>query len=221
MLTSEPGHDEPTVGAVALGVWMVEQALPRTVRDPEFLAMCHDLRQFVIAGRLLTDIPDGTELPHDVLERMTLLRDNFEHAGALLDSVLDGRAEQERVELTSLVAEQVGLVRPRHPVSSKSDGAPVWALCSPVLVRRALSNLLDNAIRAAGEDGTVLVRLGSARGAPYVEVRDDGPGFGQLTPAAGMGLTVVSWAARQCGARLTIDSGPKPGTTVRLTLRAG
>lgn len=195
--------------------------LPNAVRDSDFVAMCHDLRQFVLAGRLLTDLPDDSGVREDIRERMTLLRDNFDHAAALLDSVLSGRAEQGLVEISSLVTDLVRLARARHPVLWEWDGQPVWALCSPVLMRRALGNLLDNAIRAAGDRGTVTVRLGGGQAGPFVEVRDDGPGFGNVTRAEGLGLMVVSSAARACGARLTIESGPEPGTTVRLTLRAG
>ena len=47
----------------------------------------------------------------------------------------------------------------------------------PLLVREALSNLIDNAIRYAGRGAEVTVRCGRDRGAAWAEVVDNGPGI--------------------------------------------
>ncbi len=58
-------------------------------------------------------------------------------------------------------------------------------MASPALLWRVLTNVVDNAARAAGPSGRVGVTVGSGRAAPRaaIEVIDDGPGFGQGRPA--------------------------------------
>ncbi len=199
----------------------MEQLLGSERRSAEFVALCHDLRQFVIAGHLLADIPEQVALTDDIRERFTLLKSNFDHAATLLDSVINQQVDQRRVDLAMLATDVAALYSVHHTISVEWDGKPVWATCSVVHVRRAIGNLVDNAIRAVNGEGAVVLRLGHQDGDPYVEVQDDGPGFGRIPPADGWGLQVVSSAAGRCDARVTVDSEPERGTTVRLTLPPG
>jgi signal transduction histidine kinase len=88
------------------------------------------------------------------------------------------------------------------------------------LLRRAISNILDNASRAAGTAGRVRVCVGVDGADAYVEISDDGAGFGGITHGTGHGLQLVAAAVRASRGRLEISSGPGPGTTVRLLLPA-
>ena len=70
------------------------------------------------------------------------------------------------------------------------DGQAVLRV-SGTLMWRVLANLVDNAVRAAGPDGTVEIRISQERDT-VIEVVDDGPGFGGGPPGtAGLGLSVV------------------------------
>jgi signal transduction histidine kinase len=108
-------------------------------------------------------------------------------------------------------------------------------------VRRALTSLLDNAVRHASSSVTVTVR----RQGPdaVIEVTDDGPGIGpaflphlfeRFASGAddgrhppldqrrryGIGLSLVSEIATRHGGRVSAADRPNGGATLRLTLPA-
>jgi two-component system osmolarity sensor histidine kinase EnvZ len=103
-------------------------------------------------------------------------------------------------------------------------------------LRRAITNLVDNALRYAGEPVEIEARMDSGR--VVVEVLDRGPGipeaeaerlkqpFTRLDPArsgrggAGLGLAIVERVARAHGGRLELVPRPGGGLTARLSLGA-
>ena len=94
------------------------------------------------------------------------------------------------------------------------------------LLTQALSNLIDNALRHAGEGGAVTLRLVLGEGEARFQVEDRGPGiaeadraqalrrFGRLDsarslPGAGLGMALVEAVARLHGGRLELsDNAP-------------
>ncbi len=99
--------------------------------------------------------------------------------------------------------------RSAHPGISctfeKSEMPPVWF--DPFQIRRALTNLLDNAAAVLGGEGTVAVRVDHEpeREVVRLSVRDDGPGippadrdrlfepyFSRKEGGTGLGLAIVS-----------------------------
>jgi two-component system osmolarity sensor histidine kinase EnvZ len=103
-------------------------------------------------------------------------------------------------------------------------------------VRRAVANLIDNALRYAGEP--VEIELTDKNGKAVIEVRDRGPGipeaeaerlkrpFTRLDDArsgpagSGLGLAIVERVARAHGGRLELLPRPGGGLLARLTLDA-
>jgi two-component system osmolarity sensor histidine kinase EnvZ len=101
-------------------------------------------------------------------------------------------------------------------------------------VRRALGNLIDNALRYAGEP--VEVELKNSPGEVVIEVRDRGPGipsgeaerlkrpFTRLDaarggpPGSGLGLAIVERVARAHGGRLQLAPRDGGGLVARLRL---
>jgi len=62
-----------------------------------------------------------------------------------------------------------------------------------------------------------VIRVGTAGDEAWIQVTDDGPGFGRIEHGTGQGLAVITSAVRACHGRLEITSGPGPGTAVRVT----
>ncbi|QID16418.1 CHASE2 domain-containing protein [Nitrogeniibacter mangrovi] len=107
------------------------------------------------------------------------------------------------------------------------------------LVRRALANLLGNAIKYGPDGGEVEVALTRAGDTWRVSVHDQGEGigpdqlpqlfrrFGRLKTAAsrresgvGLGLMIVKTVAERHGGRVTVDTSPGGGATFSLILPA-
>ncbi len=117
-------------------------------------------------------------------------------------------------------------------VAFKAGGVPRFAF-SPLAVRRAIGNLVNNALRHAGEP--VEIATSAAGGYALVEVLDRGPGipeseverlkrpFTRLDDArggggAGLGLAIVERVARAHGGRLEFAPRDGGGLVARLFL---
>jgi signal transduction histidine kinase len=186
--------------------------------------LCHDLRQYVAAGLILSEQPaDEADTDTDTgLERLSLIHQQLSAIAELLDVEQEPAPRIGGVNLTQLAGECAELVRVtyRAPVIFER-AARVVVFGHKALLRRAIGNLLDNACRAAGGSGQVQLRVDASDSEAYVEVSDDGPGFGAVTSGTGHGLSVVAAAARACDGRLEIISAPAAGTTVRLCFGTG
>lgn len=193
--------------------------ISRTSREDSraYVQLLHDLRQYVAAGILLTQPSDTRHEPVDGrLERVYQVFQRMSELTAPPPSVTTSARVTDLVEL---VDECVAVTRLNRDVPLDVDGdLPIEAACDPVLLRRAVSNVLDNATRAAGDTGKVQVRVHRLPGEAIVEVRDDGHGFGRIPSLSGQGMSIVDQALRTCHGRLEIISGPGPGTTVRMII---
>ena len=129
---------------------------------------------------------------------------------------------QSRADLTELyepLAEQNG-------VELVAEVAPATVPADRELVSRALSNLIDNALKYGGR--RIVVRTRMDRNEGVLEVEDDGAGIaaedrdramGRFTrldnartrPGAGLGLAMVSAVARLHRGRFELDSGGQRG----------
>ncbi|WP_243788236.1 sensor histidine kinase KdpD [Saccharopolyspora gloriosae] len=186
--------------------------------------LLHDLGHGLAAVSYLAEgmRADG-ELPPAAMARLEVLSREL---ARLLDLVASGAepAEAAPVELRGLLARlATARARAGAPALRVRPGGPVLVQADETAVWRMLSNLVDNAMRAAGPGG--VVELGITRhpapddgpGTVTVEIVDDGPGFGRGPGgASGLGLGIVTGLARECGARLHLDSAPLRGTRARL-----
>jgi two-component system sensor histidine kinase/response regulator len=108
--------------------------------------------------------------------------------------------------------------------------------CEPTLLRRAVENLLANAIRHAPKDSEVLVRIAESSGALVLTVEDAGPGIpdderpilftkygskelrrGGRRTGHGLGLYLVSLVMRAHGGTVKVDAERRAGTSVVMT----
>lgn len=144
--------------------------------------------------------------------------------------------QRERMDLRDLVRQLVeearALGRTRH-VELVADLPPA-AVHSEVdanLVRRALDNLVENAVRYSPRGGVVRLRTATSETGAFIEVADQGPGipavirtqifekYVQVRKSSdprsdnrGLGLTFVRLAARAHGGDATVDCPPAGGS---------
>jgi signal transduction histidine kinase len=117
-----------------------------------------------------------------------------------------------------------------------SDDAPLaWGQHEPLA--RALANVVLNAVDACGDDGAIAVKVGRGqlgdRPAVTIDVQDNGCGIPPERLATiwepyatskqggtGLGLAIARQAVEANGGRITAESEPEVGTTIRFTLPA-
>lgn len=204
----------------------------------------HELRNplAIIRAHLDTVLSDEAASPADrraavevvarATTRMTLLVDDLlataRSSGALVGAHVDlagvaREAVQESRALAGAVVLRTGL----------TDGAVV--LGDPDALRRAVANLLSNALRFSPEGGEVLCGSGRVGDWAWLAVRDDGPG---LAPAdrdrvfdrfyrveghgssghAGLGLAIVRQIVESHGGAVAVHSESGRGATFVLWL---
>ena len=164
-----------------------------------------------------------------------------------LDDILSlarvGRASEppERAELSSLTASVVEEFEDMdQPVTLPVSDGPTSRIVHPVHVtwlRRALRNLISNAVRYGGSAEVSLTRSGQDI---ILRVEDNGPGIpadrieammepftrgeasrNRDTGGAGLGLTLARAIAEQHGGRLELSNRPEGGLRAEIILPAG
>lgn len=126
----------------------------------------------------------------------------------------------EVVDLRVLLSEVVVLRDAASPgsVVLRPGPAPLVRLDRRALCR-LVTNLVDNAVRAAGPGGVVELDLEDSAD-PVVRIADDGPGPGAGPRGEqGMGLVVVRTLARRLGAEVTLRPRRGGGTVAEVVLR--
>jgi signal transduction histidine kinase len=124
----------------------------------------------------------------------------------------------ESAEVRGLASQIAQLASAAYGTSVRVvPGPAVTVPVSPTLLWRVLSNLVDNAARAAGPMGHVEVAMRQTS-QTVIDVIDDGPGFGDGPP--GLGLRVTASLLESSGGRLEVQA-PRPrrgGAMVRVVL---
>lgn len=121
-----------------------------------------------------------------------------------------------------------------HAIASNLGDAPVPFGCRPAALRRALTNLIDNAVKYGGQ---VCVSLGHDQEGVLIRIDDDGPGIPQdlledafkpfrrleifrnrETGGTGLGLTVARAIIRAHGGEIELTNRSKGGLRVDVRL---
>jgi signal transduction histidine kinase len=182
--------------------------------------VCHDVGQelaVVQALARLAAVEVGS--PERVRRRLEMIGEHAAYVARMMADTIEGLAQTTEFDLGELVARTVAHTSLRTPTRCEVTVRPLQVVADPVLVRRAIVNLLDNAVRAAGPEGLVVVRVRREGDLAVVEIEDNGPGWGHVVPGvASLGLSVAENCAIAHDGELELATGRLGGALVRLRL---
>ena len=138
--------------------------------------------------------------------------------------------EAECIELDELVDAVVQRHRRRTSYNIVYTATSSQVMAAPALVERAVSNMVDNALKWNPPDSSVQVRVENGS----VIVSDSGPGIpveeheqvferfyrtegARSFPGSGLGLSIVRHVAESFGGQARIIDDGQPGTTIELS----
>jgi len=150
-------------------------------------------------------------------------------------------ARQDVVDLagiTRLVAGQLSVLADERNVAlTVASSAPLHVLGDEMMLRQAVGNVIDNAIKFTPPGRRVTVAFATTPAEHLIIVDDEGPGIPadrrphvverfyrldrdreQGTNGAGLGLSIVQWAVTAQGGRLELGDTPGGGTRVTIAL---
>lgn len=179
-------------------------------------ALCHDLRQPLAAILLLAGAEGG-----DVRRRLDGILDQAQWLAVMVEGVIGGAADDppERVDIADLAAACV--LRARLTADAEIGFISidhVMAVASPVALSRAISCILDNAVRAAGTGGCVTVDVTRTARNISICVIDNGPGLGSVPIQNSLGLTITRALVSACGGGFELSSGSAGGAVAQIVL---
>jgi two-component system sensor histidine kinase MprB len=191
------------------------------------------LRQAGESGRAL-DPEVRTELLDDV-------RDELVELGHLVDDLVqlsrgtDPSVPMTPADLATIVDESLTHVRRRaHGVQFDVALSPWWVTADVPSLMRAVTNLLDNAVKWTPENGTVTVQIHDG----LLSIADDGPGIdpkdrphvfdrfyrsdgARSLPGSGLGLAIVAQAVTEHSGNVTVGESPSGGARFDVAIPGG
>ncbi|MGC4937286.1 sensor histidine kinase [Kribbella sp. DT2] len=200
------------------GITVVPVATRPTTRQPADI--WHDLTHEMATVRALTAAALGASDETARRAMLMLIEAEAEAMSALLRQL---RTDQEAAEPAFVPAALTDLVRAIAPTTHTevrvSGQLPALRIgIERVSLRRVLRNLLDNAIRAAGENGVVELSAVAVDNGLAVVVADSGPGFGAGPPGLdSRGLTIVRTLVEAAGGSLEVGTAHLGGARVTVT----
>jgi len=229
----EEGPEEIVVVARALN--QMAESLARAADDRALLlaGVSHDLRTPLARLRLEVELanPSGTDDNPMIADIETM--DYI--IGQFLDYGRGERGSMEPVDIAVLITDIVTPYRMRGVQIEVEMPPHMPLLAQPLPLRRALINLIDNAMKYAGEDKPLDVRVFSEDQHACIEVADRGPGIPPSrmdrmrqpftrqeesrsgTRGAGLGLAIVDRIAQAHDGQF--DLLPREGGGLRAIVR--
>jgi two-component system osmolarity sensor histidine kinase EnvZ len=206
--------------------------LARTDADRALIlaGVSHDLRTPLARLRLGVEMSGAPEA--DILPMVADIEEMDRIIGQFLDFGRGDPKEPKRpLDLARLVSEMVEPYRLRGIAVDVEVPASLVVPAQPLPLRRAIANLIDNAVRYAGGDQRITIRLSAGTNEAELEIADRGPGipeheverlrhpFTRLesarsdTKGAGLGLAIVDRIMASHDGRL--DLLPRRGGGLR------
>lgn len=190
-------------------------------------AVAHDFRTYLTRLRMraeyIADDAQRAKAESDIEEMTALIDDTLAAAKAGTS-----RGDVEQIDLATLVADIADAQREvgRDVVFSRPP-APVIIAASPAGAKRAITNVIDNAVRYGTR---ACVDIAAEAGAVIVRVRDEGPGVpeaelqrltdpfyrvdasrSRATGGSGLGLAIARSLVEASGGRIEFRNAPAGG----------
>jgi len=198
-------------------------------------AISHDLRSPITSLRLRAEMIDDAAL-------RTVMTNTLEDMSLMVEETLrfarDDTVDQviEEVDVARLAREIVADFSELGHRISWNGPHGIFYRCRPLSIRRAITNLVDNATRY-GSEVEIRGHGTNSKGEVIIEVSDNGPGidpalferafepFARLDPSrnretggAGLGLSIARSCIEAHGGRLELANRPEGGLVARITL---
>ncbi len=246
------GSSEPPGAGGARGMAVIDSIAEERRVDAirrDFVAnVSHELKTPIAAMSILAEAMSEADDDEDRDRLAELLH----RESSRVEDIIDDLLELTRLEDAPAAVEQVSVA---NVVGRSIDATASFARANRVdldvgpvpddlrvpgdrrQLVRALTNLLDNAVRYSDEGATVVVSVDAFEMLVAVAVRDDGVGIPRIdlervferfyrvdrarsreTGGTGLGLSIVRHVAQLHGGRILVESKPGEGSTFTLEL---
>ncbi|RJE91338.1 sensor histidine kinase [Paenibacillus sp. 1011MAR3C5] len=202
-------------------------------------AVAHDLRTPLFALRgYLDGLEQGiAKSPEKAARYLAVCKEKSAQLDRLVEDLFtftkmeyaESSLKQESADLASVIRKSLDSVSPaaRHKDISFTSELPEGCIVSgdAHLLERAISNLLDNAVRHTPPEGGIFVHCGKAERRVTFAIHDPGPGFAEeelqrafeplyrgetsrnrSTGGSGLGLTIAQRIVRRHGGELAVSN---------------
>ncbi len=181
-------------------------------------ALCHDLRQPLAVILLLAGASSG-----EVQRRLDGILDQAQWLSDMVEGVIGGAADDtpERVDVVDVARRCV--LRAQQTAECQVEfiaTGRAMTVAAPVALGRAICCAMDNAVRAAGEGGSVAVDVTASAHGIVIRIIDDGPGLGNVPTHNSLGLTITRALVSSCGGGFELQPGTTGGMVAQIILPA-
>lgn len=238
---------------IVLGLLTLTAIEQRTTNNlNKFLGeFAHDQRNILNVVSMSADVlNDMSEMPGTSKIHLNRIFDNSLQIGNQIENALSVERYDPETDEYHMMLEPVDLIELRREICDQyiqvAQGKRITLKMPYVrgnlvisadrgMVTRAITNLIDNALKFTPEGGMIEVMLIRGKGFVQVAVKDNGPGVGQENldrifdrkvrirqakhvRGLGLGLFIVRNVAIKHGGRAWVESKPGEGSTFYLTL---
>ncbi len=144
------------------------------------------------------------------------------------------RDTEDQIELIAEIRQLFPLLKAALPKDIRLDlelaEGPYWVKIHPSKLHRLLLNLITNAVKATGQSGQILLKVGREDGKVFIMVRDYGKGldeearqnlfklFYSSRKTTGIGLNIVKDIVEEARGEISFESQEGVGTTFKILL---
>jgi signal transduction histidine kinase len=184
----------------------------------------HELSTIMLLASVLSEAPElgveNQQRAHQLLGEARWLDELLRaYERALTEHGSDDGKRSAPLRADAIVLEVVAPIRMGSTTRLIVEARPAWVFVDRLVLWRALRNVIVNAVEAAGEHGTVIVRVDEVEGGVVIDVKDDGPGFAQgAVTETSLGLSIAFELVQSWHGELTIRRSELGGSAVRMVL---